>query len=166
MNTKKIILILVVLIAVVAILAVTAKNKKMTNIPNSMTSASALLSATALHSDFGRVSMSAGNVQRVFKIENKNNSPVTVSRMYTSCMCTEAILKYGEKSYGPIGMPGHGALPAINQEIAPGATADVIVIFDPTAHGPAGLGKIERQIYIEEDGGGKLILGISGFVMP
>ena len=99
--------------------------------------------------DFGAISMAAGNVKHAFKIKNISNEAVTIDKMYTSCMCTTATLMMKDKQYGPYGMPGHGSIPKIGQNINPNEEAIIEVIFDPTAHGPEGIGKIKRLIYIE-----------------
>ena len=68
-------------------------------------------------------------------------------------MCTEATLILGGKSYGPYGMPGHGFVPRADQTLAPNEEAEILVEFDPAAHGPAGVGYIERAVIIEDDSG-------------
>ena len=40
--------------------------------------------------------------------------------MYTSCMCTEALLAVGSRRAGPFGMPGHTPLPPVNVDLEPG----------------------------------------------
>ena len=107
------------------------------------------LKAEETNFDFGQISMAAGKVKHVFKIENTGGGPVTVEKMYTSCMCTEALLMTNGKQFGPYGMPGHGFAPKINATINPGEEATVEVVFDPAAHGPAGVGPIERAVYLE-----------------
>lgn len=116
--------------------------------------------------DFGKISMSKGDVERVFRLKNNSSAPVTVKKMYTSCMCTTAYLSYGDFKFGPVDMPGHSAVPTINKEILPGDTLDVRVVFDPTAHGPAGVGPIERVVTIEEEGGGITQVGFAALVTP
>lgn len=116
--------------------------------------------------DFGEISMAAGNVSHAFKIKNTGNEPITVEKVYTSCMCTTASLILGNKKFGPYGMPGHNFIPGINEAISPGEEATIEAVFDPTAHGPAGVGLIERAIMIENSAGGPIQLGFSAFVKP
>ena len=69
-------------------------------------------------------------------------------------MCTTARLSHEGHTEGPFGMQGHGnTIPNINVEIMPGQKADMEIIFDPAAHGPAGVGPIEREAYIETSRG-------------
>lgn len=117
--------------------------------------------------DFGTISMANGIVRHAFTIKNAGSKPITIRQMYTSCMCTEATLVMpGGLALGPFGMPGHGMLPMINRQLPAGAEATVEVTFNPAAHGPAGVGRIERQIYIETDTGEPLVLQITANVTP
>lgn len=103
--------------------------------------------------DFGSISMAAGKVSHKFKITNSGADPLKMEKIYTSCMCTEATLTQGGKNYGPYGMPGHGFVPRAGQTLAPNEEAEILVEFDPAAHGPAGVGYIERAVIIEDDSG-------------
>lgn len=124
------------------------------------------LQAVETFYDFGRISMKNGNVSHKFRIKNSGTSPLTIKKMYTSCMCTVASLLTGDEKFGPFGMAGHGFIPEINKEMAPGQEMDVEVVFDPNAHGPAGIGLIERVVRIENSGGNPLELNFKTFVTP
>lgn len=99
--------------------------------------------------DFGTISMAKGNVSHTFKVKNTSNEPVPVGKVYTSCMCTQVTFLKGGRSFGPFGMPGHASIPSIDQTLAPGEEATLEVVFDPAAHGPAGVGNIERMVFME-----------------
>ncbi len=116
--------------------------------------------------DFGTISMAKGTVSHTFKIKNTSEEAVTVNKMYTSCMCTTASLSVGGKEFGPIGMPGHGAIPRIDQVINPGEEANIEVVFDPAAHGPAGVGRIQRTVTIENNAGQPVELLFAAVVTP
>lgn len=116
--------------------------------------------------DFGTISMAKGKVTRTFRLRNTGSTPVTIRRMSTSCMCTSATLVVGDRRRGPYGMPGHGYIPRIDQEIAGGADASIDVTFDPAAHGPAGVGPIQRVVRIETVDGPELQLEIKAVVRP
>lgn len=81
-------------------------------------------------------------------------------------MCTTAVLVIDDKRSGPYGMPGHGFIPKINETMNVGEEATVEVIFDPAAHGPAGVGRIERKITIENNAGQSLELEFTALVTP
>ncbi len=110
------------------------------------------LFAEETYFDFGTVSMSEGKISHDFKIKNTGTNPATIRKVYTSCMCTTAILKMGDEQMGPYGMPGHGSIPTINKTMVAGEEATITVVFDPNAHGPAGVGLIQRTVTVENDG--------------
>lgn len=116
--------------------------------------------------DFGSISMAAGSVSHLFKIRNSSDKPVQIDEIYTSCMCTAASLIHNGKERGPFGMPGHGFIPEIGEKLNPDEEADVKVVFDPAAHGPAGVGLIERVVYLENDSGTPLELSFKAVVTP
>ncbi|OGZ54742.1 MAG: hypothetical protein A3B25_01640 [Candidatus Ryanbacteria bacterium RIFCSPLOWO2_01_FULL_48_26] len=97
--------------------------------------------------DFGSVSMLKGSVEHEFAITNTTAVDLAVTKVETSCMCTRAVLQLPDgKEIGPFGMPGHGFAPTLDAIIRPGENFIVRVIFDPAAHGPAGIGRIERAV--------------------
>lgn len=102
----------------------------------------------------------------MFQVKNTGEEPVTIGQMYTSCMCTSATLMMNGKEFGPYGMPGHGFVPKVNKSIEPGEEAAVEVVFDPAAHGPAGIGKIQRSVIIENNAGDPFEFQISANVTP
>ncbi len=116
--------------------------------------------------DFGKISMAAGKVSKVYWIKNISGDPLTISKLYTSCMCTDATLITKAGKRGPFGMPGHGPTPRIEERLAPGESAQVEAVFDPAAHGPAGIGQTDRIVTIENDGGLPLELRFSAMVTP
>jgi len=116
--------------------------------------------------NFGPVSMAQGKVTHRYLIRNSGTEPITVRKLYTSCMCTTAALIKNGKTSEAFGMPGHTPIPAINVPIAPQDNTYVEVIFDPAAHGPAGVGPIERVVTIENSAGQPLELAFAAFVSP
>lgn len=116
--------------------------------------------------NFGSISMKDGEVSRLFKVSNQTDKDIVLERVVTSCMCTSAyIVKDGDKK-GPFGMAGHGAVPKANEIIKAGESFDIEVVFDPNAHGPAGVGLIDRFITLTDDLGGELKLEIKAVVTP
>lgn len=129
------------------------------------TAAGALTMGETFH-DFGTISMAAGNVSYEFRLKNEGSVPAVVSKLYTSCMCTEAELTAGDRREGPFGMPGHGFIPSINMPIEAGEEATLKVTFDPAAHGPASVGPIQRQVTLEQKGRAPLVVGFKAMVKP
>ena len=109
--------------------------------------------------DFGSIPMYGGKVKHNFTLKNTGQAPVKISKIYTSCMCTEVMLIADKTKKGPFGMPGHGGLTTFaNQEIGAGEEAIVEVEVDPAAHGPQGTGPAKKVVYIETDDSQKLQL--------
>jgi hypothetical protein len=124
------------------------------------------LTADEMSFDFGKVSMAAGNVTHRFGIRNANAAPIVIRKISTSCMCTTAQLVKGGKKLAIYGMPGHGYVPNLDEPIAPNEQAMVEVIFDPAAHGPAGIGRVERFVTIYTGAAQPLELSFNALVTP
>jgi len=117
--------------------------------------------------DFGAISMAAGDVSTTYRIKNEGAAPLTLDRIFTSCMCTTAtLITANGRKQGPFGMPGHGPLKAVNAQLAPGEIALLEVVFDPAAHGPSGVGRIERVVTVNAKGAPPLELGMVAMVRP
>lgn len=117
--------------------------------------------------DFGTISMKAGNVSTTYRIKNEGPAPLALDKVYTSCMCTTATLVTANgRKQGPFGMPGHGPLKPATGQLAPGETALLEVVFDPAAHGPSGVGRIERVVTVETKGAQPLELWMVAMVRP
>lgn len=127
---------------------------------------SAALAAEINQYDFGEISMARGDVSYEYKIKNSGAEPLVITKIYTSCMCTVAELRKEDSKIGPFGMPGHGGSSRINETLNPGEEAVIKAVFDPAAHGPAGVGFVERIIYIEHKEGKILELHFTATVIP
>lgn len=101
--------------------------------------------------DLGTVSMAKGKVAHSFSVKNVGSSPVKITKISTSCMCTEATLVIDASRKGPFGMPGHGGLSSLNEIVTPGQEISIEVTVDPAAHGPQGAGPAKKAVYIETD---------------
>jgi len=125
------------------------------------------LNALATKFNFGSIPMSGGKVTHRYWIRNAGTQPILIRKMYTSCMCTTAALvKSSGKKFDPVGMPGHGYIPTMNEPMAPNEEAIIEVVFDPAAHGPAGIGPIDRVVTIENSAGRPLELAFAANVTP
>jgi hypothetical protein len=116
--------------------------------------------------DFGTISMKDGKVSTTFTIQNAQSEPVTLRKLYTSCMCTEATLKLANATQGPFGMLGHGFIPQFSETLQPNEEAVVEVVFDPAAHGPSGVGKIQRTVTVEHTAGQPVEFLVAANVTP
>lgn len=112
---------------------------------------SSVFSVSEAAYDFGTISMGKGVVSHDFLLLNKGADPIFISKAYTSCMCTTALLfdKEGRR-LGVFGMPGHGGASSFARITIPaGETTTVRAVFDPAAHGPSGVGLADRSVYLE-----------------
>ena len=94
--------------------------------------------------EFGDINIEGGLVSHTFSFTNSGDTPLYLYDMSTSCMCTEAqyILPDGTSS-PTFGMDTDQAW---STEIAPGEDFQVLVTYDPMAHGPDAVGEINRSI--------------------
>lgn len=129
-------------------------------------SGAGMLSAEETFYNFGKISMKDGNVSKTFKVWNKSSGDVNLESVTTSCMCTVAYVVNAGGKQGPFGMPGHGSVPKVNEVIKAGESRDIEVVYDPNAHGPAGVGMIDRFVYLVDENGQKLELEIKANVTP
>lgn len=132
------------------------------------TGAAGTLTAATTSYDFGTISMKDGDVMKEFTITNTGDTETTMRTLVTSCMCTTAFVVAPDgNEKGPFGMPGHGgSVPPANETIEAGGSRTIRVVFDPNAHGPAGIGRIDRVVTMTDASGGTLELRIAATVTP
>ena len=131
------------------------------------TNAASILIALETLYDFGTISMKNGNVTKEFVVTNPTDTDISVSTLVTSCMCTSAFIVSPQGSIkGPFRMPGMGYVPPANELIKAGDSRTVRVVYDPNAHGPAGVGEINRLVILTDSSGGTLQLEIKALVTP
>jgi hypothetical protein len=116
--------------------------------------------------DFSTISMKDGRVEHIFKITNPTEKDVFVKKIATSCMCTNAYIESPEGEKGPFGMEGMGYLPPADMTIKAGETTNIKVVYDPNAHGPAGVGIVDRFITLSDRNNTSLELEIKAIVTP
>ncbi len=170
-RSRKFVVIALAVAAVAAAIVAANPTLRSTQPPVSRTASPLPVSVGALSSpdtdfNFGSISMAGGKVKHRYAVKNTSAAPVKIERIYTSCMCTTATFIKGPRVVGVYGMPGHGAVPAVNETLEPGETGYIDATFDPAAHGPAGLGHTVREIAVEQAGADPLRLGFSADVRP
>lgn len=124
-----------------------------------------MLTAEETMYDFGEISMKNGKVSKVFKVTNLTENDINLKTIATSCMCTVAYIINGDSKEGPFGMEGMGNNKT-DDVIKVGDSRDIEVIFDPNAHGPAGVGSIDRIIVLTDTSGNEINLRVKGVVTP
>lgn len=132
------------------------------------TALSSGLTAPETFYDFGTISMKNGNVTKEFTVTNPTDKDINVSTLVTSCMCTTSfIVRSDGSTKGPFGMPGHGgAVPPANELIKAGESRTIRVVYDPNAHGPAGVGQVDRFIMLTDASGGTVQFEVKALVTP
>ena len=125
------------------------------------------LTATDTVYDFGSISMKDGLVTKDFTVTNSTNKDIFIPTLVTSCMCTKAyfVLPDG-KTKGPFGMPSMGSVPPVNETIKSGESVIIRAVYDPNAHGPAGVGVIDRFLTLTDESGDSLKFEIKAVVTP
>ena len=124
------------------------------------------LTAAETKFSFGPISMARGKVTHRYPIRNSGTETLNIRKIYTSCMCTTAALVKNGKKSDAFGMPGHTPIPTIDVPLNPGEEGFIEVVFDPAAHGPAGVGPIERVVTVENSAGQPLELEFAALVSP
>lgn len=97
----------------------------------------------------GDIPINGGLVTKEYEIRNTTDSTMKLKKIATSCMCTQAKIKVGDKETRYYGMEHPtDKNPPVNLELAPNETAKVTVNFDPAAHGPQGTGPFDRTVML------------------
>lgn len=126
-----------------------------------------LLTATETVYDFGQISMKDGNVTKEFIVTNPTDKDIFVPTVVTSCMCTKAfIVRPDGTTKGPYGMPSMGYVWPSDETVKAGASMVIRVVYDPNAHGPAGVGFIDRFVTVTDEFKNELKLEIKATVTP
>jgi hypothetical protein len=164
MNKKAIIIIVLVIVVMLGLMV--WGYSRMAPPTQAQLSEKSSLTAPETFYDFGTISMAKGKVDHLFPITNPTDKDITIGNLQTSCMCTTAYIVNGSSKLGPFGMPGMGGVTTANAVIPAHATQAIDVVFDPAAHGPAGIGDIDRTIDATQEDGGTLQLEIKAVVTP
>lgn len=108
--------------------------------------------------NLGEVPYGGGIISKSFDIKNTSASTIKLRKITTSCMCTVAKVKLGNKETKFYGMEMNGDLnPLLDFDLPARETAQVIFEFDPAAHGPQGIGAVDRVIMVFFDVGYKIL---------
>lgn len=173
MTTKQVFSWILVVVVLFGLLWLTGRSKtsRSQNEPIQPITQSAIigneLAAPEKFYDFGTISMKNGNVSKLFKVTNGTDKDILFPDLTTSCMCTAAYFVQPDRSKkGPFGMPGMGFVPKLNEIIKAGESAEVEVVYNPNAHGPAGVGVIDRLVYLTDASGRTLQFEIKANVTP
>ncbi len=116
------------------------------------TTTDTLLVASSYRLELGDVRRSDGVVDIIFVVRNRSQQPVTLLRVITSCMCTEATLQFEDgETLGPFGMRVLGSSARTMRVVAPGEPFLVRVLWNPQVHTRFKPGEVIREVRIESD---------------
>lgn len=172
MKTKQVIAWALIVVGLFSLLWLTGRSNASnqntkTETGNQSTDTQNQLTESETFYDFGTISMKNGNVSKMFKVTNETDKDILYPDLTTSCMCTTAyFIGLDGNKKGPFKMPGMGFVPKLNETIKAGQSANIEVVYDPNAHGPAGVGKIDRFVYLGDENGNKLQFEIKANVTP
>ena len=159
--------IIIVTLVIIGIIGLMIWGKSAQNSVEADTGAISNLTYSEKLYDFGTISMKNGLVTKDFTVTNNTDKDIAIPSLVTSCMCTKAyFVKPDGASKGPFGMPSMGFVPPLNETIKVGESVIVRAVYDPNAHGPAGVGPIDRFLVLTDVAGGKLQLEIKALVTP
>lgn len=99
--------------------------------------------------DFKNIPYGGGLAIHNYAIKNVGDKDLQIANLATSCTCT--------KTYGktPAGIGPKSSMQGMSQPsgwigiLKPGESGEVISEFDPTFHGPSGVGPISRNVSFE-----------------
>lgn len=131
------------------------------------TTTTSVLAAPETFYDFGTISMKNGDVTKEFVVTNTTGEDVKIATVVTSCMCTKAFVVNPDGSVkGPFGMPSMGYVWPTDEIVREGESRIIRVVYDPNAHGPAGVGRIDRFVTLTDGAGGTMQFEIKALVTP
>lgn len=164
MNDKKIIILVLAVTAALMIGGVYLSTKVKTTAkirPNQAVT----LSADRTSYEFGEVKIDSGKVEASYWIKNNGSETLKIFNVSTSCACTNARF-FMDGNASPF-FAMHTKSNYV-QEIPPGKSAELKVVFDPLFHGPGGVGPIDRKIIMDTNDAQKpkMEFSLSGNVVP
>lgn len=99
--------------------------------------------------DFKDIPYGGGNAVHEFKVKNTGDKELQVANLATSCACSKAYFKSAKGESPKFSMKGMSAPSAWTGVLSPGEEGLMVAVFDPTYHGPQGVGPIARVISFE-----------------
>lgn len=99
-----------------------------------------------LNYNWNTIAYNGGLAKHEFVIKNTGEADLNLANLKTSCTCTQAYLIIGSKISPRFNMHSKSNWTGT---VRPGDTAKLEVEFDPTFHGPTGVGPIQRIVSVE-----------------
>lgn len=95
--------------------------------------------------DAGSISMKNGLYKHDFTIKNVGQGNLKIEGIRTTCHCTTAVLKVGNRVSPTFGMQDNPLF--WSEKIPANETGTLEVTFDPNFHGPDSVGPIVREVF-------------------
>lgn len=110
-----------------------------------------ITSDDSLSYDWGDINIMGGLVTHDFDFKNSGDGDVVINGAATSCMCTTAQLEFADENYSPkFGL--HSNPTNWSSALKSGEEFEVLVTFDPLAHGLDATGPVTRLVYVTIEG--------------
>lgn len=103
-----------------------------------------LVADSELFYDFGDLNIEGGLVDHSFSFTNDGEEDLVLMNLSTSCMCTEAEVVLPDGTKSPVF--GMRSSTEWSYAVPAGESFEVLVIYDPMAHGPNATGEINRSV--------------------
>jgi len=131
----------VIVLVVAGLLVLGILNSNSEPEENTTPEVSSVITITESNYDFGDIDIFSGKVSTTYLLKNEGVEDVSILDAITSCMCTEG--EIGDLLFGMHGSSGDIVIiPAGGEQI-------LKATFDPLAHGPEGVGKIKRELFLQ-----------------
>lgn len=97
----------------------------------------------------GNIDYNKGIYNHIFPIENRGTKDLQITNLFTSCACTKAYLKQGQKVSPMFTMKGMAPSSDWVGVLKSKEKAEIIAAFDTQYHGPQALGPVSRIVSFE-----------------
>lgn len=149
MNEKKIIIGVILATAAILVGAIFLLGGSSSGKANLEKTVGAKIETPETNFDFKDIPFSGGDAIHEFKVKNVGDRQLSIANLATSCHCTKVYFKSAKGESSRFGMKGASALSDWVGILAPGEEGAVVSDFDPTYHGPQGVGPISRLVSLE-----------------
>lgn len=124
-----------------------------------------IVAETELFHDFGDINIEGGLIDHSFSFVNDSDEDLMIMNLSTSCGCTAARVILADGMSSPtFGMHDSRQW---NQWLGAGESFEVLVTYDPMAHGPDATGEMNRSIIMttssHENGRGAVLDPSTGY---
>lgn len=143
MNDKKIItgFVLFIVLSLVGAVVLLGNSPSKANLEKTV---GAKIETPETNFDFKDIPYSGGNAVHGFKVKNVGDKELRVANLATSCACSKVFFKSNKGESPKYSMKGMSPPSDWVGVLNPGEEGEVVAIFDPTYHGPQGVGPISR----------------------